>query len=175
MKINKKRLLQNITLFLIVAGLATFIATRVDKNDGRGDEVFATLYDKSIGDEATEIIIHTQGKDDIVLQNQNNVWMITKPFEAQADPQKVQQLFTLLAENAETSYSIEGKNLARYGVDKDTLSISFNGVKMLFGKYNDITQQRYILKGDRMYLITEAISPTMKSGADAFRLKQQDR
>ncbi len=172
MKINNKRLLQNIALLLMVAGLATFIATRVDKNNGRG-EVFATLYDKSIGDEATEIIIHAEGNDDIVLQNNNNVWMITKPFEAQADPQKVQQLFTLLAENAETSYPIEGKNLAQYGLDKDVLSISFNGVKMLFGKYNEITQQRYILKGDRMYLITEAISAVMKSGAEAFKRQEQ--
>jgi len=167
MQVNKKRLIQNILLLLIVGSLILFISTREED----GAELHKTLYDKSFGDEVTQITIHVEGHDDVVIQNKGKAWNVVKPTEFEADVEKVQLLFTLLSENADSSYDIKGKDLASFGLDKDRLSIRFNTVKLVFGNYNQVTQQRYILKGERMFLVAETISPLMRLGADGFKSK----
>ena len=93
-----------------------------------------------------------------------------KPEKFIADEDKVRHLFTLLSENADTSYDVEGKDLALYGLEQERLSVSFNGVKLTFGKLNEISQQRYILKDKKMYLISETVSGLLESGANAFKI-----
>ncbi len=160
-----KRLIQNLILLSIVAALAAFIMMRDDDTK----KLYSTLYDKSIGDEATEIVIHADGAENVVLKNIEGQWKVTKPAQFDADKEKVRHLFTLLSENADTSYDIADKNLADFGLDKDKLSVSFNGVKLVFGDYNEVSQKRYVLKGDKMYLISETVSGLLESGADSFK------
>ena len=162
---NKKRLLLNLVLLVVVVGLIAFIVLRKEDSG----ETYKTLYDTSIGDNAKELVIHSEGRDDIVIQLENDVWKVVKPSTFVADKDKVRHLFTLLSENAESSYDIKDKDLASYGLDKDKLSISFNGVKMIFGKLNEITEKRFILKGDRMYLISETISGLMMMGEEGLK------
>ncbi|KAG1652853.1 Formamidopyrimidine-DNA glycosylase [Nymphon striatum] len=114
------------------------------------------------------------GVEDVVLENKDGLWKVTKPVEFDADKEKVRHLFTLLSENADTSYSIADKNLSDFGLDKEKLSVSFNGVKLLFGDYNEVAQKRYVLKGDRMYLISETVSGLLESGK-AVRLHDPRR
>lgn len=160
-----KRLVQNLILLSIVATLVAFITMRDDDTT----ELYSTLYDKSIGDEATEIVIHAEDAEDVVLQNTAEQWKVIKPEQFDADKEKVRLLFTLLSENADTSYDISDKNLVDFGLDKDKLSVSFNGVKLVFGDYNEVSQKRYVLKGDKMYLISETVSGLLESGADSFK------
>jgi len=166
---SKKRLMLNIGLLIIMVGLIGFIVSR----DENKTESFKTLYDKSIGDDAKELVIHVDGKDDLVIQLKNEVWSVVKPNSFIADKDKVRHLFTLLSENAESNYDLEGKDLASYGLDKDNLSISFNGVKMIFGKLNEVTGKRFFLKGERMYLISETISGLMILGEEGFRPQEK--
>jgi hypothetical protein len=168
---SRKRLLLNLVLLIIVAGLIGFI---VNQEEDKGEQ-FKTLYDKSIGDDAKELLIHVEGKDDVIIQQKNDIWTVLKPSNFVADKNKVRQLFTLLSENAESNYSLEGKDLASYDLDKDKLSISFNGVKIIFGKLNEVTGKRFILKGDRMYLISETISGLMRMGEDGFKPQEKPK
>jgi hypothetical protein len=161
---NSKRLVQNFILLIVVAALVAFIILREDEK-----ELYTTLYDTSIGDEATDIVIHVEGQEDVVLKNTEGQWKVTKPEQFDADEEKVRHLFTLLSENADTHYDIADKNLADFGLDKDNLSVSFNGVKLVFGDYNDVAQKRYVLKGDKMYLISETVSGLLESGAASFK------
>ncbi len=163
--IASKRLIQNIILLSIVAALVAFIMLR----DEDAKELYSTLYDKAIGDEATQIVIHAEGAEDVVLENIEGQWKVTKPKQFDADQDKVRHLFTLLSENADTSYDIADKNLSDFGLDKDKLSVSFNGVKLVFGDYNEVSQKRYVLKGNKMYLISETVSGLLESGADSFK------
>ena len=166
---SKKRLVLNLVLFILVVGLIGFVIT-TDDEDG---ESFRTLYDKSIGDDAKELVIHVDGKEDVVIQLNNETWSVVKPHKFIADKDKVRHLFTLLSENAESNYEVKDKDLARYGLDKDNLSISFNGVKMIFGKLNEVTGKRFILKGDRLYLISETISGLMRQGEEGLKLQNK--
>ena len=168
---NTKRLLLNLVLLAVVGALIAFVVLR---KEGTGD-LYKTLYDDSIGNDATELIIHAEGHEDVVIQRDGIVWNVIKPSSFVADKEKVRQLFTLLSENAESSYDIKDKDLASYGLDKDNLSVSFNGVKMIFGKFNEVTQQRFILKGDRMYLVSETVSGLMMMGEEGFKPKEKPK
>ena len=168
---NTKRLLLNLVLLTVVGVLIAFVILR---KEDTGD-LYKTLYDDSIGNDARELIIHSEGQEDVVIQRDDKIWNVVKPSSFVADKEKVRQLFTLLSENAESSYDIKDKNLANYGLDKDNLSISFNGVKMIFGKFNEVTQQRFILKGDRMYLISETVSGLMMMGEDGFKPQEKPK
>ena len=163
--LNKKRLLLNLVLLVVVAGLIAFIT--IQQEDA--GETYKTLYDTSIGDDAKKLLIHVEGQDDVVIELENDIWKVVKPSTFIADKDKIRHLFTLLSENAESNYDIKDKDLASYGLDKDELSISFNGVKMIFGKLNEVTEKRFILKGDRMYLISETISGLMMMGEEGFK------
>ena len=110
-------------------------------------------------------------RDDILIKNINNVWTVVQPTEFIADAEQVRHLFTILAENADTSYDLKDKDLVSYGLDEDRLSISFNTVKLIFGKYNGVSQKRYIRKADKMYLVSETITGLLEAGVDAFKIK----
>ena len=160
-----KRLILNGLLLVLLVGLGAFIASR----DTDTEAQYKTLYDKAIGDNAKEIIIHKEGREDVILQNKDNNWQVIKPSQFKADPAKVRHLFTLLSENAESHYPIAGKNLAEYGLEKERLSVSFNGVKYIFGKLNTVTMQRFIRKGDTLYLVAETVSGLLQMGEDSFK------
>ena len=170
---NKKRLYQNLALLLIIAGLALFLWSQQEAKKNDKSHLSSTLYDASIGDEASEIVIHVSGREDILLKNLNDVWTVMQPEEFVADEEQVRHLFTILSENADTRYDIKGKDLSQYGLHEDNLSITFNTVKLIFGEYNPVSQKRYILKGDTLYLVSETISGLLRAGVDAFRVKQK--
>ena len=168
---NKKRLLQNLVLIFIIAGLAFFLWAQKESKKRDVSNLGSTLYDKSIGDEATEILIHVKDRSDILLKNIDDIWTVVQPEEFVADKEQVRLLFTILSENADISYDLKGKDLAQYGLDEDRLSVSFNNVKLVFGEYNSVSQKRYIRKADKMYLVSETITGLLQAGVDAFRMK----
>lgn len=170
---NKKRFIQNLLLIAVIAAVAIFLWMQNEASKDDKSHLASTLYDKSIGDEATEISIHVKDRDDILLKNIDEVWTVVKPEEFIADKEQVQHLFTILSENAETSYDLVGKDLAKFGLDEDRLSISFNQVKLVFGEYNPVSQKRYIRKADKMYLVSETITGLLQAGVDAFRMKDK--
>ncbi len=174
MRSTTKRLLINLLLLLLVAGLIWFVATRQPE----GRKLAESLYDKSMGDNVTRVLIHVEGHDDILIENtagenQDDHWMITRPIQAEADEDKVQLLFTLLTDPVSASYDAAGKDLSQFGLDKQKMSISFNGVKLLMGNLNPVGQTRYILKGNKIYLIAETASALMQAGLDEFKLKNK--
>ena len=75
-----------------------------------------------------------------------------------------------MSENTESKYTVEDKDLVEYGLDEDRLSISFNKVKFIFGKYNAVSQKRYVQKAEMMYLVSEAVTGLLQEGVDAFRI-----
>ena len=165
-----KRLLINLLLLLLAGGLIWFVATRKPETQEMGDR----LYDATMGENITKVFIHVQGHPDILIENtakegEPDNWMITQPLQAAADEDKVQLLFTLLTDPVSASYDAADKDLVKFGLDQEKMSISFNGVKLLLGDLNQVSQTRYILKGDKIYLIAESASALMQSGLQEFK------
>lgn len=169
MTANKKRLLINLFLFVVVGALLWFVLTQQPKKG----ELAETLFDQTMGDDVTKVVINVKDKPEIHLENKgaenDRQWMITQPIQAPADKDKVRLLFTLLTDSVTSSYDSAGKDLASFGLDQDDLSISFNGVKLVLGKMNPVSYNRYVLKGDKIYLIAETVSSLMREGVDGFK------
>ncbi len=169
---TSKRLFLNLLLLFVAAGLIWFVATREPEKRELGDR----LYDEAMGNNITRVLIHVQGHPDMLIENtakagEPDHWMITQPVRAAANKDKVQLLFTLLTDPVSASYDATGKDLGQFGLDQETMSIRFNGVKLLLGKLNPVSQTRYILKGDKIYLIAESVSALMRAGPDEFRMQ----
>jgi len=165
-----KRLFLNLLLLLLAGGLIWFVATREPETRKMGDR----LYDAAMGDNITRVLIHVQGKPDILIENiakadEPDRWMITQPVQAEADKDKVRLLFTLLTDPVSASYDVADKDLAQFGLDQEKMSLSFNGVKLLMGDLNQVSQARYILKNNKIYLIAESVTPLIRSGLDEFQ------
>lgn len=173
MTVNSKRLFLNAFLLFVVVMLTWFVLTR---NQEQADSP-ETLYDESMGDDVTQVVIHVAGHDDLYLENRgeegNRQWKITRPIQQDADKSKVRVLFTLLTDPVSSSYDAADMDLAKYGLDKENLSVSFNGVKLVLGDLNQVSQTRYVLKGDRIYLIAETVSGLIEMGVDGFKVNDK--
>lgn len=170
-----KRLMLNLLLLLLAGGLIWFVTTREPEPQEVGDR----LYDASMGDNVTKVLIHVQGRADIQIENTAKAgapdnWMITQPLQASADKDKVQLLFTLLTDPVSASYDAAGKDLTQFGLDQEKMSISFNGVKLILGNLNQVSQTRYVLKGDKIYLIAESASALIRSGLEEFKQRVKE-
>jgi len=167
-----KRLIFNGLLLLAILGLVWFITQQSNQTIK-----INSLYEESMGNEIHTISIYHQSKlnassaDSIIeLKKVANKWLITKPIEAEANQQKIQHLMTLLSEPIDATYPVAGKNLATFGLDKEQMSVAFNGVKIQFGALNPISHKRYLRKHNTVYIVAETVYGLLIGGVDAFIL-----
>ena len=134
-----------------------------------------SLYDNSMGNEIHSIIIQypkVENKQSIMaeiqLEKTNGQWMMIKPINTPIDERKIKHLTTLLSDPIGASYPISNKDLSRFGLGVKQVNISFNGVKIQLGSLNPISHQRYVLKGERIYLVAETVYGLLIGGATSF-------
>ena len=170
MTATSKRFFLNLVLLLVVLGLGWFIYHQMHSSK-RAD----TLYDEAMGNEIVSIhIVHQENPSEdrpaskIEMQKNDGKWKIVKPIVAAVDTNKIKHLLTLLSERIEASYPVEGKDLSVFGLDKEPLSVSFNGVRFQLGASNPVSRKRYIRKSDTIYLIDETVYGLLRSGTKGF-------
>jgi hypothetical protein len=167
---TKKRLLLNGLLLVAILALVWFVSQQSNQYSAVN-----SLYDKSMGNEIHSISIYQKNKSDalsgdstIELRKMANKWLITKPIEVEADQRRIQHLMTLLSDRIDASYPIAGKDLAVFGLDKERVSVAFNGVKIQFGVLNPISHKRYLRKGSTVYIVAETVYGLLIGGVDGF-------
>lgn len=163
-----KRLTLNIVLLILLFSLFWFIASTKETT-------IKTLYDHNMGDEIHSLHIVVQKKGDSLVAEHNITlkkvaghWVMTDPIKAAVDERNIQHLMTVLSDRIEASYSINGINLSRFGLDKEWVSVAFNGVKIQFGTLNPVTHKRYVRKGDMLYIVAETVYGLLIRGVDGF-------
>ena len=92
----------------------------------------------------------------------DNNWRMLSPHQARADELYVYRILSLLA--ASSLEKLSSNDLAKYGLDQPKLKITFLGESLrevfLFGTYNPINEDQYILYKDDVFLINGAFSET---------------
>jgi hypothetical protein len=127
-----------------------------------GNEIHSiSIYQKNNSNTSSE-------DSTIELRKVANKWLITKPIEVEANQRRIQHLMTLLSDHIDATYSIAGKDLALFGLDKERISVAFNGVKIQFGTLNPISHKRYLRKGNTVYIVAETIYGLLIGGVDGF-------
>jgi hypothetical protein len=92
----------------------------------------------------------------------DNHWGMLSPFKARADELYVYRILSLLATSSLEKLSSD--DLSKYGLDQPKLKITFLGDNLketfLFGTYNPINEDQYVLYKNNVFLISGGFSET---------------
>lgn len=92
----------------------------------------------------------------------DNHWKMLSPHKARADELYVYRILSLLATSSLEKLSTD--NLSKYGLDQPNLKMTFSGNNLkevfLFGTYNPINEDQYVLYKDNVFLISGGFSET---------------
>ena len=89
-------------------------------------------------------------------------WRMIKPIKARADELYVYRVLAMLATTS--SIKLGGKNLDKFGLDNPVLRIIFSNnserEEFIFGTYNPVTEDQYILYRGNIFLVSGGFSET---------------
>ncbi|MCW9013855.1 MAG: DUF4340 domain-containing protein [Gammaproteobacteria bacterium] len=157
----KSRLLLNIGLAILLAGIFVFLLDQ--QTDNKASISFLPLTDNNI----TRITIPGE-HGDIQLIKKDNHWHMLSPFEIRAHNFRIRHLLQLLKTPIDKQYDARQLKLSSYELDPPKAAIYFNDTKVLFGKTNPVTQQRYLQIDKQLFLLHEEIFPLISSQATSF-------
>lgn len=156
MGIQIRRLLLNLSLFALVAGLGGYVWWQQQQPSPQPETLLA--FGKDAVQHVTVSRQLVDGSSErIQLQKQDAYWQMTEPKQAVVNPTRMTQLLTLLDEKVTASYETAGKDLKAYGLDPATVSLTFNDQTLVFGMDNPISHQRYVLHNGKLKLVSEAV------------------
>lgn len=165
----KSRLLHNLLLALVVAGLALFLMLKPEK---AGPQRFA-LSALQAG-RVTRLELAPAGKPAIVLEKRGDDWRMTAPLQARADGYRIAATLELLKAQSETR--LPAKDLQKFELDKPYVRVSVSQGKeqQLFdiGGRQPLTNQLYVATGGYVYLVSPVYLVDVSRGAEDFLAKK---
>ena len=160
----RSRVLLNLGLLALVVVLGLTIFNLRDDSE---DYQLTTLKP----DDITAIEIQHRDRY-MVLKKQDNGWRMTRPINIPANNFRVNSLLKLINTTAHASYDTSQLNLSRYKLDKPRTTLRiFDGNQdtlIAFGSSNPINRMRYVMVGERMFLIDDNFYPLASSQIGAL-------
>jgi hypothetical protein len=155
----KSRWLINIGLLLIVLVAFFYSWTIFQKEPVVSSRFELTKFKLS---DFNELKIDFPSKISTHFKIIDNNWRMISPHNARADEFYVYRILSLLA--ASSLEKLKTDDLSKYGLDRPNLKITFLGDGLeelfLFGTYNPINEDQYVLYRDNVYLISGGYSET---------------
>ncbi len=165
----KSRLLHNLLLALVVAGLALFLVLKPEK---AGPQRFAlsTLQAGSV----TRLELTPAGKPAIVLEKRGDEWRMSAPLQARADGYRIAATLELLKAQSETR--LPATDLQKFELDKPYVRVSVSQGKQQqvfdIGGRQPLTNQLYVATGGHVYLVSPVYLVDVSRGAEDFLAKK---
>ena len=155
----KSRWLINIGLLLIVLVTFFYSWTIFQKEPVESLRFELTKFKLS---DFNELKIDFPSKISTHFKIIDNNWRMISPHNARADEFYVYRILSLVA--ASSLEKLKTDDLSKYGLDQPNLKITFLGDGLeelfLFGTYNPINEDQYVLYRDNVYLISGGYSET---------------
>ena len=155
----KSRWLINIGLLLIVLVTSFYSWTIFKKEPVESLRFELTKFKLS---DFKELKIDFPSKISTHFKIIDNNWRMISPHNARADEFYVYRILSLVA--ASSLEKLKTDDLSKYGLDQPNLKITFLGdgleEQFLFGTYNPINEDQYVLYKDNVYLISGGYSET---------------
>jgi hypothetical protein len=161
----RSRFLLNIFLFLIVIGLALFLArTTNDVNDQ--DIVLTSLDPNSIN----KIKIIRRDLEEISFSKQGDQWMVKTPYEIAANNLRINSILKLLQAHSYTQLDSNDVELNRFLLEDPVVSIQFDDTKIDFGDTSPIGKDklRYVLLNNIVHLVNDSLYQQLLTNASFF-------
>ena len=159
----KSSYLTNLVLLVIVISLL-WLSQR-DDSSSQQDVTVSKLQASDVN----HILIERQAKVDIVLQRQQSGWVLVEPFKAKANQTRINLLLSLLSYPIYGQFQpLEQASLAQFGLADPSLTISMNEQRLSFGSIESLSQHRYIMTDNLVYLIQDDVTPLLAASAGSF-------
>jgi hypothetical protein len=114
------------------------------------------------------ISISKPGYETIVLEKSGPQWHIVAPITAPANATRIDNILAVIGAESEAQYPRSGADLAQLQLDKPRFQLSLNGLELLFGDTQPLSQNRYVLSGDTVHLINDRYSYLLQGVAADF-------
>ncbi len=175
----KKRWLLNLILLAVVASLVTFLYVRPKTEANKGAEYEVSTYKLA---EFNAIAIEFPAKAAVTFEKIDGYWRLTAPYKTRADQLSVQRILAIIA--AKSREKIVSDDMAKFGLVNPALKLKLfrdanSAEEFLFGTYNPLTDEQYILHKNTVYLVSntyaEAASTQVIEMVDKAPLKPTEK
>lgn len=157
----KGKVLVNLFLVALVLALGLWMTTK-SGNEGGPVARLSTLQPDGV----KVIRIARDGLPEIVLERDGKRWKQTAPFPARTDGAQAGRLLDLLAAQSQRSFPAE--DLARFALDKPFARVVVGTQEFAFGTQNTLTQEQYVLTGNRVHLVSPVYAYGLPTRADSL-------
>ena len=154
----KRGWILNVLLLAGVAGLAWYVYYRPADEAPR--HKLTTLAPSVV----SRVVIEPRDGPPIELAKRDNAWYLVRPIEARADRSQVERLLELT--NATSQEKFAATDLARFDLDRPSLTVTLGDQRFAFGTVNPLSQEQYVLAGDSVYLLSSFYSSLVPQKAD---------
>ncbi|HEC72903.1 MAG TPA: DUF4340 domain-containing protein [Methylophaga aminisulfidivorans] len=153
------------SVLIVVIGLAIWFLQDRSKNEPEENQRFSHLT----ADQVSSISIQQPGKPIISLQKEQLTWHIISPFPALANQTRINILLRLLNASVHGEFQpMSSSSLSQFGLTKPQAILTLNDETIVFGNVETISQNRYILYKEMIYLINDDTTPLLRVSADNF-------
>jgi hypothetical protein len=175
----KKRWLLNLILLAVVAGLVTFLYVRPKTEASKATEYEVSTYKLA---EFNAMAIEFPAKAAVTFEKIDGYWRLTAPYKTRADQLSVQRILAIIA--AKSREKIVSDDMAKFGLVNPALKLKLfrepnDSEEFLFGTYNPLTDEQYILHKNTVYLVSntyaEAASTQVIEMVDKAPLKPTEK
>ena len=152
----KNRWVINIILLVIVLSISLFLFLK--PSEIKQKKQFAiSAFNLSDFD---SIKVDFPSRASVILKKRIESWEMLEPIKGRADQFSVQKIISIVATSS--SEKLPSNDLAKYGLDKPIVKLKLihKGLEeeFIFGTYNSVTEDQYLLYKDNVYLISSAYS-----------------
>ena len=152
----KNRWVINIILLVIVLSISLFLFLK--PSEIKQKKQFAiSAFNLSDFD---SIKVDFPSRASVILKKEVESWDMLEPIKGRADQFSVQKIISIVATSS--SEKLPSNDLAKYGLDKPIVKLKLihKGLEeeFIFGTYNSVTEDQYLLYKDNVYLISSAYS-----------------
>ncbi len=148
----KNKWLINIILLVMVLSISLFLFLKPTKIK-QTKQFSISTFNLSDFD---SIKIDFPSRASVILKKSSESWDMIEPVKGRADQFSVQKIISIVATSS--SEKLPSNDLAKYGLDKPTMKLKLihkgQEEEFIFGTYNSVTEDQYLLYKENVYLIS---------------------
>ncbi|CEZ19953.1 conserved exported protein of unknown function [Candidatus Methylopumilus planktonicus] len=152
----KNRWLINIILLVMVLSISLFLFLKPTKIK-QTKQFSISAFNLSDFD---SIKIDFPSRASVIFKKSTESWDMIEPVKGRADQFSVQKIISIVATSS--SEKLPSNDLAKYGLDKPTMKLKLihkgQEEEFIFGTYNSVTEDQYLLYKENVYLISGSYS-----------------
>ncbi len=152
----KNKWLINIILLVMVLSISLFLFLKPTKIK-QTKQFSISTFNLSDFD---SIKIDFPSRASVILKKSTESWDMIEPVKGRADQFSVQKIISIVATSS--SEKLPSNDLAKYGLDKPTMKLKLihkgQEEEFIFGTYNSVTEDQYLLYKENVYLISGSYS-----------------